>query len=74
VLKVSAERGERALDLRKPGEKRTKNEGQRGSKTRREKKKSNGELECPGIRGKQQQGEGKQRALGKEKAAATCLE
>jgi hypothetical protein len=33
-------------------------------------KKSNGTLECPRIRGKQQRGEGKQRALGKEKAAA----
>ena len=37
-------------------------------------KKSNGALACPRIRGKQQREEGKQRALGKEKAAATRLE
>ena len=37
-------------------------------------KKSNGVLACPRIRGKQQREEGKQRAFGKKKAAATRLE
>jgi hypothetical protein len=37
-------------------------------------KKSNGAPESARIRDKQQRGEGKQRALGKEKAAATLLE
>ena len=36
-------------------------------------KKSNGALDWPRISDKQQRGEGKQRALGKEKAAATRL-
>ena len=44
------------------------------AKRPREKKKSNGELERPRIRGKQQRGEGKQGALEKEKAAAMRLE
>ena len=40
----------------------------------REKKKSNGVLKCRRIREIQQGEEGKQSALSKEKAAATCLE
>jgi hypothetical protein len=64
---------ERALDEKSWG-KRTKNEGQRGGKTRREKKKSSGAPACPRIRDNQQREEGKQRALGKEKAAVTRLE
>ena len=55
--------------MRKLREK-NENEGQRGGKTRREKKKSNGAPACPRIRAKQQREESKQRALGKEKAAA----
>ena len=40
----------------------------------REKKKSNGALKCRRIREIQQREEGKQSALSKEKAAATCEE
>ena len=41
---------------------------------RREKKKAMARWSAPLVRGKQQRGEGKQRALGKEKAAASRLE
>ena len=64
---------ENALDARSWG-RRTKNEGQRGAKRVERRKKSNGASACPRIRGKQHIEEGKQRALGKEKAAATRLE
>jgi hypothetical protein len=60
--------------MRKAGEKERKTKVSEVAKRAERRKKSNGEPECPLIRGKQQRGEGKQRALGKEKAAATRLE
>ena len=65
--------GERALD-EKIWAKRTKKKVSEVAKRVERRKKSNGEPECPRIRGNQQRKECKQRALGKEKAAATRLE
>ena len=57
------------------GNKRAKNVSQRGEKNVLErKKKSNGRVEVPPNPRIQQGEEGKQSALSKEKAAATCLE
>jgi len=57
------------------GNKRAKNVSQRGEKNVLErKKKAMGALKCRRIREIQQEEEGKQSALSKEKAAATCLE
>ena len=65
---------ENARLMRKAAEKKRKTKVSEVAKRAERRKKSNGEPECPLIRGKQQRGEGKQRALGKEKAAATRLE
>ena len=51
-----------------------KRKSARWKNAKERRKKSNGELECPRIRDIQQRRVGKQRALGKEKAAATSLE
>ena len=59
---------------RKAGEEERKTKVSEVAKRVKRRKKSNGELGVPRIRGKQQREEGKQRALGKEKAAATRLE
>jgi hypothetical protein len=60
--------------MRKAGEKERKTKVSEVAKRVEKRKKSNGALARPRIRDKQQRGEGKQRALGKEKAAATRLE
>ena len=60
--------------MRKAEEKRRKTKVSEVAKRVERRKKSNGALHCPRIRDKQQPGEGKQRVLGKEKAAATRLE
>jgi hypothetical protein len=59
--------------MRKAGEKERKKVSKVAKRVER-RKKSNGALARPRIRDKQQRGEGKQRVLGKEKAAATRLE
>jgi hypothetical protein len=60
--------------MRKAGEKERKRKSARWHNAQREKKKAMVRRNDPLVRGKQQQGEGKQRALGKEKAAAIRLE
>ena len=65
---------ENARLMRKAVERERKTKVSEVAKRVERRKKSNGEPECPRIRDIQQRGEGKQRALGKEKAAATRLE
>ena len=71
-VRGSAGPGAHALDEKSWGD-RTK-KGQLGGTTRREKKKAMACWNGPLAGGKQQGVEGKQRALGKEKAAETRLE
>ena len=73
LRKGSVGAGELALDARTLGKER-KTKVSKVAKRVERKKKSNGEPACPRIRGNQQIEEGKQRALSKEKAAATRLE
>jgi hypothetical protein len=60
--------------MRKAEEKEQKTKVSEVAKRVERRKKSNGALAHRRIRDKQQREEGKQRALGKEKAAATRLE
>ena len=62
---------ENARLMRKAGEKERKTKVSEVAKRVERRKKSNGAPESARIRENQQRGEGKQRALGKEKAAAT---
>jgi hypothetical protein len=56
--------------MRKAEEKERNTKVSEVAKRVERRKKSNGALDCPRIRGKQQRGEDKQRPLSKEKAAA----
>ena len=60
--------------MREAGERERKTKVSEVAKRVERRKKSNGALACPRIRDNQHIKEGKQRALGKEKAAATRLE
>ena len=64
----------KALRGRKAGEEERKTKVSEVVKRVERRKKSNGALDWPRIRDKQQRGKGKQRALCKEKAAATSFE
>jgi hypothetical protein len=66
--------GQNSRLMREAEEKERKTKVSEVAKRLERRKKSNGAPACPRIRDNQQREEGKQRALGREKAAATRLE
>src|ERR1700734_3319983 len=71
---TSAERPENSRLMREAEEKERKTKVSEVAKRVERKKKAMAHWSAPLVRGKQQRGKGKQRALGKEKSAATRLE